>query len=123
MLFTVFGGIVDAQVIGPRNPFDGVHPGADKANAVLFPGRVVVPFEVLSVGPHVHEEDGAVQIVSRMLLGDDGFFDGIHAADGRAVGMVTPVHVSGADALEPCDLLGLLVIGHAGQMAHGGTGR
>ena len=79
--FTVFRGVLDAEIIGTGHGFHGVNPGPDKANPVFFPGSVIVSLEFLSVGPHVHVENGAVQVAARMFLGDDRFFDGIHAAD------------------------------------------
>ncbi|HEY5175540.1 MAG TPA: hypothetical protein VII95_08255 [Terriglobales bacterium] len=43
---------------------------------------VVVLLEALAEGAQIHEEDVALQTFSKMLFGDDGFFGGIHTADG-----------------------------------------
>jgi len=57
-----------------------------------------------------------------VFLGDDGFLDGVHAADGTAVAVVGPVYVPGTDALEEGDGLGLLVVAGPDHVAHGGAG-
>ena len=57
-----------------------------------------------------------------MLLGDHGFLDGVHAAHRRAVSIVAAVLIPRSHALQPGDLLGLLVIGHAYQVPGGGAG-
>ena len=85
--------------------FNGGNPGSNESNPMFFPGLVVIPFEILPVGPHVHEENGAVQIVSGVFLGNDCLLDRVHAADRGAVPVVALIHVPGPDALEPGDLL------------------
>ena len=99
-----------------------MNPAANKADTVLVSGAVVKPLEFLAVGPHIHEKDGAIQTVALVFLGDHGLFDGIHAADRRAVGMIAFVHVPRTNTLKPCDFFGGLMIGNPGHMAHGGTG-
>ena len=117
------GDVADFQVVAAADRVDRVHPAADEAHAVLLFGAVVEAFEILAVGAHVHEEDGAVQIlVSGVLLGDDRLLDGVHAADRGAVSVVALVHVPRADALEPGDFLRFLVVGQAHQVAARGAG-
>jgi hypothetical protein len=60
---------------------------------VLLLGAVVEAFEILAVRAYVHEEDGAVQVLAGVLLGDDGLLDGVHAAHRGAVRVVALVHV------------------------------
>ena len=74
------GNVAKLQIVCAVDRVDGVNPASDETDAALFPGVVVEPFEFLSVGPHVHEEHRAVQIVTGVLLGNDRFFDGVHAA-------------------------------------------
>ena len=38
----------------------GMNAGADKPNPLLIPGAVIVPLEIFSIGPHIHEKDGRV---------------------------------------------------------------
>ena len=54
---------------------------SDKADAVFFPGVVIVAFEVLAVGSDVHKEDGAIKAVTGMFLGNDRLLDGVHTAN------------------------------------------
>ncbi len=54
-------------------------------------GAVVKAFEFFAMGSHIHKEDGTIKVITGVLLGDDGFLDGIHAADRRAIRIVTAV--------------------------------
>ena len=94
---------------------------ADKADALGF-GLFVIAFEVFAETPDIHIKDSHLKVVFGVLLGDDGFLDGVHAADGTAVAVVSPVKVPGADALEESDGPRLLMITGADHMAHGGAG-
>ena len=114
--------VADGHVIGARHRIDAVDPGAQEADAVFFFGPPVILLEVFAVGAHVHEEDGGVQGFLAVFLGDDRLLDGVHAADRGAVAVVAVVQVPGAHALEPGDLLGLLVVRRPDQMAGEGTG-
>ena len=91
--------------IAVRQGIDAVDAGPDEPHPVFVFGAVIVEFEVFAEGPHVHEEDGGVQRIRGVLLGDHRLLDGVHAADRRTVGVV--FHIPGAHALEPGDLLGL----------------
>jgi hypothetical protein len=82
--------------------------GIDEPDPVFVFGIVVIDFKVFSMGPHVHEEDGAIQIGTRMFLGDHRFLDGVHAAYGGTVGMVAAINIPGAHALDPGDFFGFL---------------
>ena len=105
-------GLLDAAFIrkpdlqiAVRQGIDAVDAGPDEPHPVFVFGAVIVEFEVFAEGPHVHEEDGGIQRIRRVLLGDHRLLDGVHAADRGAVGVV--FHIPGAHALEPGDLLGL----------------
>ena len=65
----------------------------DKPDPLLFSCPIVVSLKVLSIGPHVHEKDGGIKVMFRVLLGYDGFFNRIHTAYGRAVRVVTAVDI------------------------------
>ena len=57
------------------------------------------------------------------ISNDHRFFNGVHAAHRRAVGIVAPVQVAGSDALQPGDFFGLaLVFGHAQHVTGRGPG-
>ena len=72
--------------------------GTDVAHAQLVLRPIAVAVEILAEGPQVEEEDGDVQ-ARLVLLGQDGFLGGGHAADRRAVVVVAAV-VARADALD-----------------------
>ena len=74
------------------------------------------------MGAHVHVEDGALEVVSAVLFGDDRLLDGVHAADRGAIGIVAAVHVPGTHALKPGDFFGFLVVGQAYQVPFRGSG-
>ena len=96
-----FRHVADFKVIAPGNRIDAVNPASDESNAVFFAGVVVKTFKVFSRCADVHKKDRAVQVIADMLFGDDGFFDGIHAAYRGAIGVVAAIHVPGTHALEP----------------------
>jgi len=89
---------------------------------MFFSGIIVVFLEILAIGPHIHEENGAIQIAGGVLLCNNGLFYGVHTADRRAVTVVAPVDVPGPHALEPRDSIGLLVVRQPHKMPHCGTG-
>ena len=97
-------------------------PGPLKPHPPFIGGPDGVPVELLSEGAKVHVENGGVQGLFAVLLGDDRLFGRVHAAHGRAVGVVALVDVPGAHALEPGHFLGLLVVRGPHQMALVGAG-
>lgn len=88
----------------------------DKPDALLIPCLVETGLKSLAMGAHVHVEDGTRQ-GGIMFFRNDGLLDGVHAAHGRAVGIVALVDVPGAHALQPGDVTGLGPVGQAGDMA------
>ncbi len=99
---------------------DAGNEGADVAHAQLVLGPIAVAVEILAEGPQVEEEDGDVQ-PRFVLLGQDGFLGGGHAADRRAVGVVAAV-VARAHALDEGQPAGGLAVGGAADVALRGTG-
>jgi len=87
-----------------------VHARTDEPDSILVPCPVVIFLEVLSVSAHVHIENGRVEALGAMLLGDHRLLYGVHAANARAIRMGAVLPVPGADALDPCYLFGLLVV-------------
>ena len=102
---------------------DGMHPGFDKTDRFPVPGPDIVFFVILAKGPDIHIKYGTVQISVRMFLCNHRLFDGIHAADRRAVSVAASVGIPGADALEPGDFFRLFFIRGSDQMPQGGAGR
>ena len=89
--------VADQQVLGLRVLLDRGDPGpAVYLDAIFVLGAGAVVLELLAEGPHVHEEHGRLQ-AGRVLAGDDGLLQPIHAADGGAV-VVADLLVPGADA-------------------------
>jgi len=84
--------ILEAQLVGAGSRrTNRVNPGTDEPNSHLFPGPVVIPLEVLSIGPHVHIEDRGIQVRPRVFFGDHRFLDGVHATNARAVTVASVV--------------------------------
>ncbi len=124
-LFFQFAGfvhILNAQISLFPHLVDGMDPCLDKSNVLFFFGPKIVFFVVLSKGADIHVENGTIEVSVGMLFGDHGVFDGIHAADRRAVTVAASVGIPGADALEPGDLFRRFFIRRPDQMSHGGTG-
>ena len=74
---------------------------AHETHPVLVAGAFIILVEILAKGAHVHVKDRRLD-VRRVLLGDDGLFDGIHAAHRGAVGVATLL-IARADALQEGD--------------------
>ena len=55
----------------------------------------------------IHGKDAAFHLSTQTLLGQERFFGGIHAANGRAEAVSL---ITGANALQPGDGSGLLVV-------------
>ena len=94
-----------------------MNPGTDEAHPNLFLGSIVVSVEVLAVGAHIHEKDGGIQRLFAMFFGNYRLLDGVHAADTGTIIVVTLIDVSRTDALEPGNLLRLLLVGGPDKMA------
>ena len=103
-------GKFDDQVAGVRNFVDRMDTGLDESNSLFVFGPVEVFFIILAECPHVHVENGTIQIAVGMFFGNHGFLDGVHAADRRAVAIAAAVLVPGSDTLQPRYFLGLLPI-------------
>ena len=66
-------------------------------------------------------EDGALRI-GVMVLREDDLLLGVGAADGRAVAVAALDDLAGADALDPGDLVGMLLVGGAQDLTGVGAG-
>jgi hypothetical protein len=91
--------------------------GPDESNSTFLLGLIVISLEILSIGAHVHEENGTVQGTGGMFFSNHGLLDGRHAADRGTVSVITPVNVSGTYALEPGNLPRILFIRRPLEMA------
>jgi len=80
---------------------------------------VVILLEAFAEGAQVHEEDVALQTFAEMLFGDDGFFGGIHAANGRTV---VALEISRTNALQESNPLRLLAVERPANVAGVGSG-
>ncbi len=77
--------------------------------------------EVLAIGPNVIMEDGGLQ-VGVVVLGQDHLLLAVGAADGRTVVVPPLVHLTGADTLDPGDLVGVFLVRGAQDFTLVGTG-
>ena len=107
---TKFIHVGEYKVVCVGFRINGVDTGAKEPHAMDLPGAVIVPLEILAESAHIHVENSGLQPIFGMLFGDDGLLYCIHAADRGAVAMVAVIDIPGAHALEPGDLLGLLLI-------------
>ena len=98
-------------------------PGLDKPDAFLVPGPYIIFLIILAKGPHIHIEDGAIQLVMGVFLCDHGLFYGIHAAYRRAVTISAQVGIPGPDTLQPCDFFGFFPVQRPHEMAEIGPRR
>jgi len=85
-----------------RQPPDVLDPRSFRAHVQVL--------EALAKGPHVHVENGDVNVWV-VVFEQEAIFDGVHAADVGAVGIAPPVLRAGADALHEADALGRPPIG------------
>jgi len=92
-------------------------PGPDESNSSFLLGLIVISLEILSIGAHVHEENGTIQGTGGMFFRNHGLLDRIHAADRGTVSVIAPVNVSGTHTLEPGNLLRFLFIRRPLEMA------
>ena len=114
--------VADQSILRFRVLDDGMDSGSHEADAVIVPGPIVIFLEILPERPHVHKEDGGVQIPGGMLLCDDRLFDGVHTANGGTITVIALVDVSRTRALNPCDALRFLMIGQPYHVPLEGTG-
>ena len=110
------------QGVGFGGREDAVGPAAHEADAVHGLGLVQVALVVFAEGAHVHEKNGRFDAVLESLLGDDGLFQGEHAARAGAVGHGPFLKAPGTDTLDPSDLAGHFAVRGPHQLAQGGAG-
>ena len=123
-LLLLFAGIihpVESQFAGVVDLFDRMNSCLYKPDAFLVSGAQVVFLVILAKGPDIHIEYGTVKIPVGVFLGDHGFLYGIHAADRRAVAVSATVGISGTDALEPGNFLGIFSVRGPLKMPQGGS--
>ncbi len=111
--------IPDDQVAALRVLLYRRDAAADKTDAVSLFGPAVEIQIPLAEGPHVHQEDGHLG-VRLVLYRHHRLFDGVDAADGRAIVVFL---VAGADALDEGDALRRPSIGRALDVPQRGAGR
>ena len=112
------GGVGQLQPVLPGG--DISHFGADKFDAHGF-GPLLGLVKLLALGTDIHVINSDINF-RIMLLGHHGLLDRIHAADRGAVAVVT-AKVTGADALDKGNSLGMPAIGKTLHLAHEGSGR
>ena len=86
-----FGHIGNQKITVFTACIHGGNPGADKAYPMFDFCIFVIFFKILSMSTHVHEKDGAIQIMAGVFLGDDRLFDSVHATDRGTVSVVAAV--------------------------------
>jgi hypothetical protein len=60
-------------------------PGLRVVDMMMHLGALIITFKSLPMGPEINEEDGRLDF-GIVLLGNNGLFGGVHAADRRAIG-------------------------------------
>ena len=110
--------VVQDQVVGVGILFDLGDPAAGVLDAPQVLGLLKVGGVLFAKGPLVHDKDFALD-ARQPLLGQHRLLGGVHAADGRAVGVLL---VARADALQPGDPLRDLAVRWPLDDALGGAG-
>jgi len=59
--------------------------GFDESDTGVIFGPIEILLKIFAVGPDIQIENGSIQKIRAMLLGQHGFLDGCGAAHGRAV--------------------------------------
>ncbi len=113
--------VANARGLRARHLDDAGGDGPNVLHAVLVARPVDVAVELLAERPHVHAEDGDVEILpAGVLQGDHGLLGGAHAADGGAVA-VAAGGVAAAHALDEGDLPDFAAIRGPLHVTAGGT--
>ncbi len=86
--------IANYQLTSFRNLINGVDSGFYKPDTRAVLGPKIIFFIIFSKGADIHIEYGAIQLAAGVFLGDHGFLDGVHAANGRAVAVAAPIDIS-----------------------------
>ena len=84
----ILTNVGDTELFSPLDGLDIGHPRADEAHPVFFLRVIIISLKILTVGAHVHEENGTLQIVACVFLCDDCLLNGIHTTDRRTVPMI-----------------------------------
>ena len=116
-----FGGVADDDVLGLRVFADDRDVAADEPDVRQLLGPLIEGLEALAVGTDVVVKDRAGG-AAVMILRQDDLFLGVGAADRRAVPFVPFGFPSGADALDPGDVVGMASVRGAQDLAFVWTG-
>ena len=84
------------------------YPAVGVINPMLLAGCGKISAVILVESALIHHEDAALHILAQALFRQDGFFGCEHATDGGAVGVLL---VARADALQPGNRAGFLLVG------------
>ena len=115
------GGVADRDVPGLRVLAHDGGVAADEADPGELLGPLVKTLEVLAVGADVVVEDGASGF-GVVVLGQDHLFLGVGAADRRAVAVLPRGDPPGAHAVNPGDVVRVLLVRPAQDLALVGAG-
>ncbi len=102
----------DLQVPGRGDFLDGGGTAANIPDTELF-GTLIIGIKAFAECTHINVKYRAVE-VGLVLLSNNSFLGCVHTADGRAI---VAVHFSRSDALNPCYLLGMFLVGRPKNLA------
>ncbi len=111
-----FEDVPHLQVAVMTHGGDGVHPGADQAGSLVLDAHHVF-FKIFPGGAHIHIEQGHIQVRPEVFPGDGRLFQGYHAAEIGAVGVLAFLVAPHAHAMEPGDSGGLFAVGPPDHVA------
>ena len=105
------------KILGPCFPFDRVRPASLKAYVVVILGAPEIKLVILAGGSHIHVENDGLNTLLESLLGNDRFFQSVHAAGARAIRKRRFTGASGPHTLNPGNFPGVPSVRGPHQLA------
>ena len=104
------GGVSYGYILGFRDLFSDRYIASDESNPGKVLRSLVKSFEILAEGPDIVMEYGRLQI-RVMVFCQDHLLLGVGAAYGGTIAVAARDDLSGTDALDPGDLVRMLLVG------------
>ena len=112
----VVGRVADGDVLGVRDLVADRHVASDELHAGQVLRPLVEALEVLAVGADVVVENRRLHL-RHVVLGQDHLLLRVGAADRRAIAVAARDHLPRTDAVDPGDLVRMLLVRRAQDLA------